>query len=36
MQLTSLPPLSVSIMVVDKESETNDKGYTEVVTPQYA
>ena len=32
MQLNHLPPLSVAIMVVDKESGTDDKGYTEVIT----
>lgn len=36
MQLNSLPPLSVAIMVVDKESGRNNKGYTEVIGLQYA
>ena len=36
MQLNSLPPLSVAIIVVDKESGTNDKGYNKVITLQYA
>ena len=35
LQLNSVPPLSVAIMVVDKEYVTNGKGYTEVIALQY-